>query len=196
MHGGLLPPEIIYVNMMKMIYLRYMGRWFCCLLPPPLLPPWLKRPPRRPPPPPPPPPPPHGISQTSLFFFTRLCRGTWKLCIIKIQINLESTWTGTDWQFSLGTCPHCCRGTWFYDKFGIRIRIQDSGSGCTLAANKILLLQLEENIEECNCSNQKTFLVFLNWLKIRGQFESGGTTFFRISTWREHFVGTHVAGAQ
>ena len=55
------------------------------LLPPPLLPPWLKRPPpppprrppRRPPPPPPPPPPfPHGISQTSLFFFTRLCRGT------------------------------------------------------------------------------------------------------------------------
>ena len=31
--------------------------------------------------------------------------------------------------------------------------------------------------------------------KIRGQFESGGTTFFRISTWREHFVGTHVAGA-
>ena len=50
-------------------------------LPPPLLPPWLKRPPspRRPPPPPPPPPPfPHGISQTSLFFFTRLCRGTYK----------------------------------------------------------------------------------------------------------------------
>ena len=51
------------------------------LLFPPPPPPWLKRPPRPPrrPPPPPPPPFPQGISQTSLFFFTRFCRGTLNL---------------------------------------------------------------------------------------------------------------------
>ena len=37
----------------------------------------------------------------------------WICNMIVGQKKEKKTWTGTDWQFSLGTCPHCCLGTWF-----------------------------------------------------------------------------------